>query len=132
MAILNSDLEMYTSRFSVQGGPTRDGVKCKLHPISAEICLHLHDFYEIELVVSGEMSQTVNGVPLISGEGGFVFMDLLSVQRIARPEKVPSVWTISNSRSTNVRATFPPILRGSWKNRFPVSRRATFRCCSTA
>ena len=116
MAILNSDLEMYTSRFSVQGGPTRDGVKCKLHPISAEICLHLHDFYEIELVVSGEMSQTVNGVPLISGEGGFVFMDLLSVQRIARPEKVPSVWTISISPSE----ADPAITRLLTRTKFPL------------
>lgn len=99
MAILRSDLEMYTSRFSMQGGPTRDGVKCKLHPIGCEICLHLHDFYEIELVVTGEMSQSVNGVPLLSGKGSFVFMDLLSVQRIGRPQNAPSVWTISISPS---------------------------------
>ena len=116
MAILNSDLEMYTSRFSVQGGPTRDGVKCKLHPIGSEICLHLHDFYEIELVASGEMSQSVNGVPILSGEGGFVFMDLSSVQRIARPEAVPNVWTISISPSE----ADPAVTRLLTKTKFPL------------
>lgn len=116
MAILNSDLEMYTSRFSVQGGPTKDGVKCKLHPIGSEICLHLHDFYEIELVVSGEMSQSVNGVPLLSGEGGFVFMDLLSVQRIARPETMPNVWTISISPSE----VDPTVTRLLTRTKFPL------------
>ena len=116
MAILNSDLEMYTSRFSMQGGPTRDGVKCKLHPIGSEIYLHLHDFYEIELVVSGEMSQSVNGVPIISGEGGFVFMDLLSVQGIAKPEKVPKVWTLSISPSE----ADPVITRLLARTKFPL------------
>ena len=93
------DTEMRTSRFYVQGGPMRDGVKCKRHEITDEYCLHLHDFDEIELVVSGEMSQSVNGVPLVSGAGGFVFMDLFSAQRIAEPPMPCDVWTLSISPS---------------------------------
>ena len=93
------DTEMRTSRFYVQGGPMRDGVKCNRHTITDEYCLHLHDFYEIELVVSGELSQSVNGVPLTFPDGGFVFMDLFSAQRIARPHAPCDVWTLSISPS---------------------------------
>ena len=116
MPIPKNDFEMSTSRFSVQGGPTRDGVKCKLHPIGNEICLHLHDFYEIELVVTGSMHQSVNGVPFLSGEGDFVFMDLLSVQRIAKPTSPPSVWTLSISPGE----ADPTLTRLLSRARFPL------------
>ncbi len=89
--------EMLTSRYSVQGGHERGGIKCKLHPITIDIPLHLHDFYEIELIMSGRIEQTVNGVPLVTGAGDFVFMDLLSTQRLSAPQDAPSVWTLSIS-----------------------------------
>ena len=91
------ELEMLTSRYTVQGGPECGGIKCKIHPIGTDIPLHLHDFYEIELIADGEIGQTVNGVPLTSRTGDFVFMDLLSTQRLHAPKRPPSVWTLSIS-----------------------------------
>lgn len=91
------EAELRTSLYTVQGGPELGGIKCKLHPIGSDIPLHLHDFYEIELIKEGEIEQTVNGVPLTSRTGDFVFMDLLSTQRLHAPKAPPSVWTLSIS-----------------------------------
>lgn len=116
MATIRNEGEMRTSRFSVQGGPMRDGVKCKRHPIENEIHLHLHDFYEIELVTEGEMTQSINGVTLRSGVGSFVFMDLFSAQRIARPTDRLTVWTLSISPSEAA----PALLGLLARSKFPL------------
>ena len=116
MQAIKGEHEMLTSRFTVQGGPERDGIKCKLHPIGVDIPLHLHDFYEIELVLEGEMEQTVGGAPIISRTGDFVFMDLLSTQRIAKPKKAPNVWTISISPGE----ADPALTRFLSRGKFPI------------
>ena len=111
-----NDLGMKTSRFVVQGGPERDGIKCKLHSISSGFPLHLHDFYEIELVAEGCMEQTVGGVPLTSGKGDFVFMDLLSTQRINPPAQPLCMWTLSISPSE----ADPMLTRFLSRGKFPL------------
>ena len=111
-----SDFEMRTSRFTVQGGSARDGIKCNLHPISTDIPLHLHDFYEIELVLEGSMEQTVGGAPLTSRSGDFVFMDLTSTQRIAKPTEAPRVWTFSISPGE----ADPALTRFLSRGKFPI------------
>ena len=100
-------VEVFTSRFAVQGGAVLCGVKSRLHPIHGDFPLHLHDFYEMELVFEGLMEQTVNGMPLTSRTGDFVLMDLLSTQRIRIPEAPPTVWTLCFSPSE-----ISPALRG--------------------
>lgn len=116
MPDVKDDLGMYTSRFRTLGGFNHAGVKCHLHTIPHAVPLHLHDFYEIELVLRGEMSQTVDGVWLTSGEGDFVFMDLLSVQRIKKPEPAPEVWTLSISPSE----ADPALVRLLARAKFPL------------
>ena len=119
MPDIKNDLGMYTSRFRTLGGAALAGVKCHRHSIPYAVSLHLHDFYEIELVVRGEMTQTVDGVPIVSGEGSFVFMDLLSVQRIpapTAPERVPEVWTVSISPSE----ADPALARLLARTKFPL------------
>lgn len=116
MPDIKDDLGMYTSRFRALGGTTHTGVKCRRHLIPWPIPLHLHDFYEIELVLHGEMSQTVDGVSVTSRMGDFVFMDLLSVQRIAASATPPEVWTISISPSE----ADPALIRLLARAKFPL------------
>lgn len=111
-----TDFEMYTSRYdNVNGRRQAGGVKCRLHKISSRVSLHLHDYYEVELVLQGEMQQSVNGVPLTSGAGDFVFMDLLSTQRIQEPTAPPEVWTLSISHTQ----ADPAVLHLLSRQRFP-------------
>lgn len=98
--MIHEEAGMYTSRYNAMiGGNHPGGIKCRLHAISSAIPLHLHDYYEVELVKSGEMEQAVNGVPFLSRSGDYAFMDLRSVQRIKEPESPPSVWTLSISQA---------------------------------
>lgn len=111
-----TDFKMYTSRYdNVMGGLQTGGVKCRLHKIGAPVALHLHDYYEVELVLCGEMQQSVNGVALTSRAGDFVFMDLLSAQRIQAPTTPPDVWTLSISHTM----ADPAISRLLSRQRFP-------------
>ncbi len=80
------NLDFYTSRYLTQASPNRDGIRCTHHPLLGEIRLHLHDFYEMELVTEGTIPQKINGAPLAGTSGDFVLMDLRSTQRILRPE----------------------------------------------
>ena len=110
------DLKMYTSRYDrVSGGLRTGGVKCHYHRISDHVALHLHDYYEVELVVTGEMQQSVNGITLTSQAGDFVFMDLLSAQRIQEPKNAPNVWTLSISHTL----ADPAVSRLLSRQRFP-------------
>lgn len=91
---------MYTSRYITMIGTNHPGgIKCRLHTISRAVPLHLHDYYEAELVVEGAMEQSINGVPYHSASGDYAFMDLRSVQRIRTPEAPPMVWTLSISQA---------------------------------
>jgi AraC-like DNA-binding protein len=111
-----TDFQMYTTLYdNVLGGLQTGGVKCRLHKIGRPISLHLHDYYEVELVLRGEMQQSVNGVALTSHAGDFVFMDLLSAQRIQEPTNPPEVWTLSISHTL----ADPAISRLLSRQRFP-------------
>ncbi len=94
MSLLESNPVLRTSRFRIQSGNKRDGIKCHHHTIRGEVPLHIHDHYEIELVTEGHMPQSVNGLSLSSGRGDFVFMDLHSVQRIQAPKDEVKLWTV--------------------------------------
>ena len=94
------DMQMYTSRYSViHTEKSTGGVRCHRHEIPVAYALHLHDYFEMEMVVEGELEQSVNGVSLCSRAGDFVFMDLMSTHRILAPQKPPTVWTLSISQS---------------------------------
>lgn len=97
---VREEVGMYTSRYSTMIGTVHPGgIKCRLHTIPHAVPLHLHDYYEVELVQSGTMEQSVNGVPYSSGSGDYAFMDLRSVQRILEPKTPPMVWTLSVSQA---------------------------------
>lgn len=99
-SVIREEAGMYTSRYITMIGTNHPGgIKCRLHTIKKAIPLHLHDYYEVELVVSGAMEQSVNGIPYSSGSGDYAFMDLRSVQRIRPPEQPPQVWTLSISQA---------------------------------
>ena len=97
---IHEEVGMYTSRYSTTvGGTHPGGIKCRLHEIPRAVPLHLHDYYEVELVQGGTMEQAVNGIPYPSASGDFAFMDLRSVQRIQEPDTPPMVWTLSISQA---------------------------------
>ena len=97
---IREEVGMYTSRYNTLVGTAYPGgIKCRLHPIKNAVPLHLHDYYEVELVKGGEMEQSVNGVPYHSRSGDYAFMDLRSVQRIIAPKSPPTVWTLSISQA---------------------------------
>ena len=78
-------LDFYTSRYLKQTSPSREGIRCAHHPLLGEVRLHLHDFFEMELVTAGTVPQKINGAPLDGVVGDFVLMDLRSTQRILCP-----------------------------------------------
>lgn len=115
--VIREEAGMYTSRYITMIGSNHPGgIKCRLHTIERAIPLHLHDYYEVELVVSGAMEQSVNGIPYPSGSGDYAFMDLRSVQRIRTPEKPPQVWTLSISQALCA----PSVIKLLSGQKFPI------------
>ena len=99
-SVIREEVGMYTSRYiTMIGGNHPGGIKCRLHTIPKAVPLHLHDYYEVELVLNEKMEQAINGIPYPSAEGDYAFMDLRSVQRIQAPESPPWVWTLSISQA---------------------------------
>ncbi len=130
MKAIEFDSGFFTSRYARQSASSacRGGVICNHHTLDYTCPLHLHDYYEMELVTTGTLSQSVNGAPVLSRTGDYVFMDLLAVQRIEKPAAPCALWTLSIS-PPEVDTSVASLLASS---RFPLVGRLPPRALAEA